>query len=63
MSPATEFTSEGRPIFFAKDIPANGQIPISSPDPDSIPDVMVNNPRIYYGENTHVYVIVITNTE
>ena len=63
MSPATEFTSEGRPIFFAKDIPANGQIPISSPDPDSIPDVMVNNPRIYYGENTHDYVIVNTNTE
>jgi len=63
MSPATEFTSEGRPIFFAKDIPADGQIPISSPDPDSIPDVMVNNPRIYYGENTHDYVIVNTNTE
>ena len=63
MSPATEFTSEGRPIFFAKDIPADGQIPISSPDPESIPDVMVNNPRIYYGENTHDYVIVNTNTE
>ena len=63
MSPATEFTSEGRPIFFAKDIPANGQIPISSPETGATPDVMVNNPRIYYGENTHDYVIVNTNTE
>ena len=63
MSPATEFTSEGRPIFFAKDIPANGQIPISSPETGATPDVMVNNPRIYYGENTLDYVIVNTNTE
>ena len=63
MSPATEFTSEGRPIFFAKDIPANGQIPISSPETGATPDVMVNNPRIYYGENTLNYVIVNTNTE
>ncbi|MCY4578918.1 MAG: UPF0182 family protein, partial [Chloroflexi bacterium] len=32
MSPVTEFTPEGRPIFFAKDIPADGVIPIQSPD-------------------------------
>ncbi|MDC0035742.1 UPF0182 family protein [Chloroflexi bacterium] len=62
MSPATEFTPEGRPIFFAKDIPANGEIPVSSPNQKEFPDIIVKNPRIYYGENTKDYVIVDTNT-
>ena len=63
MSPATEFTPEGRPIFFAQDIPANGEIPVSSPDQNASPDIMVKNPRIYYGENTKDYVIVNTDTQ
>ena len=28
MSPVTDFTLEGRPEFYAKDIPNNGLIPI-----------------------------------
>ena len=63
MSPVTEFTTEGRPEFFAKDIPANGQIPIALSDSSGEPDILVNNPRIYYGENTLDYVIANTNTE
>ena len=63
MSPATEFTPEGRPIFFAQDIPANGEIPVSSPNQNASPDIMVKNPRIYYGENTKDYVIVNTDTQ
>jgi len=63
MSPATEFTPEGRPLFFAKDIPANGEIPISSPREGASPDIMVRNPRIYYGENSEGYVIVNTDTQ
>ena len=62
MSPATEFTAEGRPIFFAKDIPANGEIPVSYPGQEASPDIVVENPRIYYGENSKDYVIVNTNT-
>ena len=63
MSPVTEFTEEGRPVFFAKDIPANGQIPIAHPDMLDNPELIVENPRIYYGENTLDYVIVNTNTQ
>ena len=63
MSPVTEFTPEGRPVFFAKDIPANGEIPVSSPSTRESPELVVSNPRIYYGENTLDYVIVNTNTE
>ena len=62
MSPVTEFTKEGRPVFFAKDIPGNGEIPISSPLTRESPESIVSNPRIYYGENTLDYVIVNTNT-
>ena len=62
MSPVTEFTKEGRPVFFAKDIPVNGEIPISSPTNRESPESIVSNPRIYYGENTLDYVIVNTNT-
>ena len=63
MSPVTEFTSEGRPVFYAQDIPADGVIPIGSHLQDSQPDLLVTNPRIYYGENTLDYVIVNTNTK
>ena len=58
MSPATEFTDEGRPVFFAKDIPSNGEIPVSDFTQDSQTDILISNPRIYYGENTRDYVIV-----
>ena len=63
MSPATEFTAEGRPEFFAKDIPADGAIPIGLQDGTTPPELVVDNPRIYYGENTLNYVIVNSNTE
>ncbi len=60
MSPVTEFTAEGRPEFFAKDIPADGIIPIQAVDAEGPPELLVTNPRIYYGENTVDYVIVNT---
>ncbi|MCH8205700.1 MAG: UPF0182 family protein [Chloroflexi bacterium] len=63
MSPVTEFTSEGRPEFFAKDIPSNGVIPIGLESLPDSPDLVVANPRIYYGENTADYVIVNTKTD
>ena len=63
MSPVTEFTPEGRPEFFAKDIPADGVIPIQSADSQGDPELLVTNPRIYYGENTLEYVIVNTLQE
>ena len=61
MSPVTEFTPEGRPEFFAKDIPADGEIPIGSHQQGSEADLLVTNPRIYYGENTLDYIIANTN--
>ena len=63
MSPVTEFTPEGRPEFFAKDIPIDGAIPIGVQDGETPPDLVVDNPRIYYGENTVDYVIVNSNTQ
>ena len=63
MSPVTEFTPEGRPEFFAKDIPVDGAIPIGLQDETTPPDLIVENPRIYYGENTLNYVIVNSNTD
>ena len=60
MSPVTEFTPEGRPEFFAKDIPADGVIPIQAVDAEGTPELLVTNPRIYYGENTIEYVIANT---
>ena len=60
MSPVTEFTGEGRPVFFAKDIPADGVIPIQGVNGQDGPEVLVTNPRIYYGENTVDYVIANT---
>ncbi len=63
MSPATEFTPEGRPEFYAQDIPIDGAIPIGRKDGVTPPDLIVDNPRIYYGENTVNYVIVNSNTQ
>ena len=63
MSPVTEFTPEGRPEFFAKDIPAEGVIPIQAVDAEGAPELKVTNPRIYYGENTIDYVIANTLQE
>ena len=50
MSPVNRMTVEGRPEFFLQDIPPTG-------------DLSVVRPEIYYGENTHGFVIVNTNTE
>ncbi len=63
MSPVTEFTSEGRPEFFAKDIPSDGVIVVKSETQTSDPETVISNPRIYYGERTTDYVIVNTNTD
>ena len=63
MSPVTEFTSEGRPEFFAKDIPTDGAIPIGIQDGVTPPELIVDNPRIYYGENTLDSIIVNSNQE
>ena len=63
MSPVTEFTPEGRPIFFAKDIPSDGEIPIGLEGSTGDPDLLVLNPRIYYGENTTDYIVANSNTD
>jgi uncharacterized membrane protein (UPF0182 family) len=63
MSPATEFTAEGKPVFFAKDIPSEGKIPVSNVNKENNPDILIENPRIYYGEKTNDYVIVNTETQ
>ncbi len=67
MSPVTEFTPEGQPVFFAKDIPSEGVIPLTGleeSDGDAPQGAtLITNPRIYYGENTSEYVIVNTNTD
>ncbi len=53
ISPTTEFTPEGRPEFFLKDIPPG-------PGKESLAGFVpeVNQPQIYYGENSANYVIV-----
>ena len=61
MSPVTDFNPEGRPEFFAKDIPADGVIRVQASE-DAEPDILIENPRIYYGEKTTDYVIVNTAT-
>ena len=63
MSPVTEFTPEGRPEFFARDIPPDGVYTIQSKSPVGEPDTIISNPRIYYGEKTTEYVIVNTKTD
>ncbi len=63
MSPVTEFTPEGRPEFFAKDIPNDGVIAIGSGSSGDGALTLISNPRIYYGEKTTDYVIVNTDTD
>ncbi|MBI4200538.1 MAG: UPF0182 family protein [Chloroflexi bacterium] len=45
MSPVTEFTTEGKPVFFLKDIPPAGELPLQRPE-------------IYFGERSPTFVIV-----
>ena len=45
MSPVTDWTPEGQPLFFIKDVPPKGAL-------------AVDEPRVYYGEETTDYVIV-----
>ena len=52
MSPVNEFTGEGLPTFFLKDIP-----------PVANTDLKVDRPEIYYGEKTDQYVIVNTSAQ
>ena len=49
MSPVNEATEEGLPEFFLKDVPPAG-------------DLRVDQPEIYYGENTMGFVVVNTET-
>ena len=64
MSPVTDFTLEGRPEFYAKDIPNNGLIPIKDhSNNEAEEEFVVSNPRIYYGENDYKYAIVNTKTQ
>ena len=46
MSPATDFTEEGQPLFFIKDVPPSDEF------------FTVDQPRVYYGEGTDSFVIV-----
>ncbi|MEM8501689.1 MAG: UPF0182 family protein [Cyanobacteria bacterium P01_D01_bin.1] len=52
MSPVNQVTIEGLPDFFVKDIP-----------PQSSVDLTIDQPRIYYGEETDHYVYTGTSTE
>ncbi|MDP6512169.1 MAG: UPF0182 family protein [SAR202 cluster bacterium] len=63
MSPVTEFTPEGRPVFFAKDIPNDGTLPVGVENSPSGPDLLIDNPRIYYGENTLEHTVVNSATD
>jgi uncharacterized membrane protein (UPF0182 family) len=51
MSPVTQKSTEGLPIFYLKDIP-----PVASGGPT------ITQPRIYFGQATNGYVIVKTST-
>ncbi|OPX88351.1 MAG: hypothetical protein A4E53_01988 [Pelotomaculum sp. PtaB.Bin104] len=52
MSPVNEFTGEGLPAFFLKDIP-----------PVTTTDLRVTRPEVYFGELTDNYVIVNAKTQ
>jgi len=52
MNPVDEITSQGRPVFYIQDLP-----------PQSVIDVTVERPEIYYGEMTRDVVHVNTGLE
>jgi uncharacterized membrane protein (UPF0182 family) len=52
MNPVNEFTDDGLPTLYIKDIPPKS----------TFPNLQVKRPEIYYGETTNDYVIVDTNT-
>jgi uncharacterized protein len=51
LGPVNEVTSEGLPVLFVRNLP-----------PETIPDLTVAEPSIYFGELTNDYVIVRTRT-
>ena len=51
MSPVNRMTREGRPEFFLQDVPPKGRA-----------ELQVDQPEIYYGENTKGFVIVKSKT-
>ena len=51
-SPSSGSTVEGQPLFVARDIPPEGE-----------ESVLVENPRIYFGENSPVYSVVGTEAQ
>ena len=53
MSPVNEFTSEGRPNFFLKDLPPQAIEPL----------LALDRPEVYFGEKTDYYVIVNSKTQ
>ena len=62
MSPVNSFDSQGKPYFYAKDIPSDGVIKVHSLNGKLQENLSVENPRIYYGESITPYVIVNTKT-
>ncbi len=52
MSPVNQATPNGMPDFFIRNVPPNSTV-----------DLPLNQPRIYYGEDTENYVFTGTNTE
>jgi uncharacterized membrane protein (UPF0182 family) len=51
LGPVNEVTSEGLPVLFVRNLP-----------PETIPDLKIDEPSIYFGELTNEYVIVRTRT-
>ena len=56
MSPVTEFTQEGQPNYFIKNIPPSVSGKIENGD-----HLRIDQPQVYYGENTKRYTIVNTS--
>jgi len=52
-TPVKDYTAEGQPILWVKDIP-----PVSS-----VPELAITQPRIYFGELTHDYAVVGTRSK
>ncbi|MBC8500238.1 MAG: UPF0182 family protein [Nanoarchaeota archaeon] len=55
MSPVNSVTKEGLPDYFIQDIP-----PVANVDEENL---IIENPRIYYGEKDNTFVLVNTNTK